>query len=114
LTLRLFQAAHIHQESSGCPLFKRGFIDMPVWREKIKNWGRVIVGGPMGIFAWSISGASAVAIFVWGLNTVAIPLIMLKTASWGIWGFGVLRESRTHSTAAKKSKLPAPPPDSSA
>lgn len=85
---------------------------MPDLREKLKNWGRVIVGGPMGVFAWGISGASAVAIFVWGLNTVALPLIMLKTASWGIWGFGVLRESKTRVAASKKSKQPLPPPES--
>jgi len=85
---------------------------MPDLREKLKNWGRVIVGGPMGVVAWSISGASAVAIFVWGLNTVALPLIMLKTASWGIWGFGVLRESKIRGTAAKQPKQPLQPPGS--
>ncbi len=48
----------------------------------------------MGIIAWGISGASAMAVVVWGLQTVALPLLMLKTASWGIWGLGVFRESR--------------------
>lgn len=86
---------------------------MPNWRDKLKNWGRVIVGGPMGVFAWSISGASAVAVLVWGLNTVALPLIMLKTASWGIWGFGVLRESKTRAADSRKLKQrPLPPTDS--
>lgn len=49
----------------------------------------------MGLVAWSVSGASAVAIIIWGLQTVAIPLLMLKTASWGIWGIGVIKESKT-------------------
>lgn len=62
---------------------------------KIIRWLRVIIGGPLGLIAWSISGASALAIVLWGLKTVALPLLMLKTASWGIWGFGVLRESKT-------------------
>jgi len=97
------------QMPSRLPMLKRGLHDMPDFREKFKNWGKVIVGGPMGVFAWGISGASAVAIFVWGLNTVALPLIMLKTASWGIWGFGVLRESKTQIDAAKKPKQPPPP-----
>jgi hypothetical protein len=66
-------------------------------RQKLIRWVRVIVGGPLGLLAWSISGASALAIVVWGLKTVALPLLMLKTASWGIWGFGVLRESKTRS-----------------
>jgi hypothetical protein len=64
-------------------------------QQKLIRWVRVIIGGPLGIIAWSISGASALAIVVWGLKTVALPLLMLKTASWGIWGFGVLRESKT-------------------
>ncbi|WP_145998591.1 hypothetical protein [Methyloterricola oryzae] len=63
-------------------------------KEKLGRWLRVAIGGPMGIIAWGISGASAMAIVVWGLQTVALPLLMLKTASWGIWGLGVFRESR--------------------
>ncbi len=54
---------------------------------------KVIVGGSAGIFAWSLSGAGVIAVAIWGLKTIAIPLLMLKTASWGIWGAGVLRES---------------------
>jgi hypothetical protein len=76
---------------------------VPDWSNKLADWGKVIIGGPLGVLAWSISGASAVAIFVWGLQTVAIPLIMLKTASWGIWGFGVLRESKSRVALLKKS-----------
>jgi hypothetical protein len=55
---------------------------------------RVVVGGRWGVFAWSLSGASALAVVLWGLKAVAIPLLMLKTASWGIWGLGVIRESK--------------------
>lgn len=70
-------------------------------KQKIISWLRVIVGGPVGLIAWGISGASAMAIVIWGLNTVAIPLLMLKTASWGIWGFGVFRESKTRAQKEK-------------
>lgn len=79
---------------------------MPDLSGKLARWGRVAIGGPLGILAWSISGASAVAILMWGLSTVAIPLLMLKTASWGIWGFGVFREARTRTDPLKK-KPPA-------
>lgn len=75
---------------------------MSVWWEKSMRWLRIIIGGPLGVLAWSISGASAVAVLIWGLSTVALPLIMLKTASWGIWGFGVFRESRARTALAKK------------
>jgi hypothetical protein len=68
-------------------------------QNRFTRWLRVVVGGPLGVLAWSISGASALAIIMWGLNTVAVPLLMLKTASWGIWGFGVFRESRMRSQA---------------
>ncbi|QJD28835.1 hypothetical protein [Methylococcus geothermalis] len=60
------------------------------------RWGKAAVGGRWGMVAWGISGASAMAVAVWGLQTVAIPLIMLKTASWGIWGIGVFKESRAN------------------
>jgi hypothetical protein len=75
---------------------------MAVFRDKLAHWGRIAVGGPLGLVAWGISGASAVAVLMWGLSTVAIPLLMLKTASWGIWGFGVFRESRTRLALSKK------------
>jgi hypothetical protein len=81
------------------------------WSKKFTDWSRVIIGGPMGLVAWGISGASAVAIIMWGLSTVAIPLIMLKTASWGIWGFGVFRESKYRLEADKKAASPLPPND---
>jgi hypothetical protein len=61
---------------------------------KLKRWLRVAMGGPWGLVAWGISGASAAAVVLWGLQAVALPLLMLKTASWGIWGLGVFRESR--------------------
>ena len=82
---------------------------MPDMSEKFLRWGRVIIGGPLGVLAWSISGASALAILIWGLSTVAIPLLMLKTASWGIWGFGVLRESKIRLKEESKLGLPTPP-----
>ncbi|MCX8048905.1 MAG: hypothetical protein N3A55_04495 [Methylohalobius sp.] len=53
---------------------------------------KVLVGGPLGAFAWSLWGAGALAVLIWGLKTVAIPLLILKTTSWGLWGAGVLRQ----------------------
>ncbi|MDD5033674.1 MAG: hypothetical protein PHE55_02865 [Methylococcaceae bacterium] len=67
---------------------------MQVSSAKAIRWARFVVGGRLGVLAWSLSGASAAAIVVWGLEAVALPLLMLKTASWGMWGVGVLRESR--------------------
>jgi hypothetical protein len=61
---------------------------------KLKRAARVIVGGTWGLVAWSLSGLSAVAVVLWGIKAVAIPLLMVKTASWGIGGLGVLRESK--------------------
>lgn len=63
-------------------------------QEQLVGWLKVIIGGPLGVLAWSLSGASAAAIVLWGIKTVALPLLMLKTASWGIWGFGVMKESK--------------------
>lgn len=74
-------------------------------RTKLIRAIRVVVGGPLGLLAWSLSGASAMAIVLWGLKAVAIPLLMLKTASWGIWGWGVFRESRS-----RDAKKLIPPP----
>jgi hypothetical protein len=79
-------------------------------KQNILRWLRVIIGGPLGILAWTVSGASAAAILIWGLKTVAIPLLMLKTASWGIWGFGVMKESRAR--PAPQDALKPPPGDS--
>jgi hypothetical protein len=39
------------------------------------------------------------AVVLWGIKAVAIPLLMVKTASWGIWGLGVFRESRLRKPA---------------
>ncbi len=71
---------------------------------KLKRAGRVIVGGTWGVVAWCLSGVGAVAVVIWGIKAVAIPLLMIKTASWGIWGLGVLRESKIR-------KPPADPPN---
>jgi hypothetical protein len=65
-------------------------------KQKFLRWGKALLGGRWGILAWGISGASAMAIVLWGLKTVAIPMIMLKTASWGVWSFGVLKESKSN------------------
>ncbi|WP_145986515.1 hypothetical protein [Methylocaldum marinum] len=67
---------------------------MTKFQNTLKRLLRVAIGGRWGIFAWSLSGASALAVVLWGLKTVAIPLLMVKTASWGIWGLGVIRESK--------------------
>lgn len=67
-------------------------------RAKIIRALRVAVGGPLGLVAWSLSGAGAMAVVVWGIQAVAIPLLMIKTASWGIWGWGVFRESKARKT----------------
>ncbi len=64
-------------------------------KEQLVRWARIAIGGPLGLIAWSVSGFSAVAIVIWGLKTVAVPLLMLKTASWSIWGIGVIKESKT-------------------
>lgn len=67
---------------------------------KLKRAARVVVGGTWGVVAWTLSGLSAMAVVLWGIKAVAIPLLMIKTASWGIWGLGVLRESRTRNKPA--------------
>lgn len=72
------------------------------------RWGKAAIGGRWGLVAWGISGASAMAVAVWGLQTVAIPLIMLKTASWGIWSIGVFKESKGNLKLGRDSK-PTPP-----
>ena len=66
--------------------------------DTLLRWLKIAIGGPLGLLAWSLSGASAAAIVLWGLKTVALPLLMLKTASWGIWGIGVLKESKARKT----------------
>lgn len=55
---------------------------------------KVVVGGRTGIVAWGLSGAGALAVLMWGIKLMAVPLLMIKTASWGLWGVGVIRESR--------------------
>lgn len=74
---------------------------MSEFRQRLLKWCRIAVGGPWGVVAWLVSGFSAAAVVIWGIKTVAIPLLMLKTASWGIWGFGVVKESRARDKSPK-------------
>ncbi|GAB6067418.1 hypothetical protein JCM13664_07360 [Methylothermus subterraneus] len=62
-------------------------IGRAVWR-----LGKVVIGGPLGALAWSLGGAGVVAVLIWGFKTVAMPLLILKTTSWGLWGASVLRQ----------------------
>lgn len=71
---------------------------------------KVIVGGSAGLFAWSLSGAGAIAVAIWGIKTVAFPLLMLKTASWGIWGAGVMRQSHLRKQALAEEDKPVEDP----
>jgi hypothetical protein len=59
----------------------------------LRKYNRIIIGGPVGLAAWGISGVGVLAIAAWGLKA-ALPALVLKAASWGIWGVGVLKESR--------------------
>jgi len=74
---------------------------MSHFKLRILSWLRVAIGGPLGVLAWMVSGASAAAVVMWGIKAVAVPLLMLKTASWGIWGFGVVREAKARAGDAK-------------
>jgi hypothetical protein len=47
----------------------------------------------MGAAAWIMSGCAALAVAFWGLSA-AIPVLIIKTASWGLWGIGVAREAK--------------------
>lgn len=60
---------------------------------------KALIGGRIGAVAWGLSSAGAVAVLIWGIKTVAIPMLMLKTASWGLWGAGVLRQFQLRKTA---------------
>ncbi|HWP00277.1 MAG TPA: hypothetical protein VNL74_06585 [Methylococcus sp.] len=77
-------------------------------KQKFLRWGKALLGGRWGILAWGISGASAMAIVLWGLKTVAIPMIMLKTASWGVWSFGVIKESKSNLKIPPSGNSPPP------
>lgn len=59
----------------------------------LRKFNRILIGGPIGLAAWGVSGAGVLAIAAWGLKA-ALPALLLKAASWGIWGVGVLKESR--------------------
>ncbi len=53
---------------------------------------KILVGGPVGAFAWSLSGAGAIAVLIWGIKTIAIPLLIIKTTTWWLWVVGFLRQ----------------------
>jgi len=59
----------------------------------LRKYNRILIGGPVGLAAWGISGVGALAIAGWGLKAL-LPALVLKAASWGIWGVGVLKEGR--------------------
>ncbi|WP_221047691.1 hypothetical protein [Methylogaea oryzae] len=63
--------------------------------EKLYRLNRVIIGGPMGAAAWGMSGLCVAAVAAWGLEAAAVPVLIIKGASWSLWGVGVLRESTT-------------------
>ncbi|ADJ28119.1 hypothetical protein [Nitrosococcus watsonii] len=66
----------------------------PIKNNKInKDSIKVIIGGPLGILAWSASAGTMLIIFVWGLEKSALAVIIVKMVSWGMWGMGVLREN---------------------
>ena len=69
-----------------------------------KNNIKIIIGGPLGILAWSASAGSMLIIFFWGLEKSALAVIAVKTVSWGMWGFGVIRESACFSALANRFK----------
>jgi hypothetical protein len=61
--------------------------------QTLRKYNRILIGGPVGLAAWGISGAGLLAIGAWGLKA-ALPALLLKAASWGVWGLGVMWESR--------------------
>jgi hypothetical protein len=69
-----------------------------------KNNIKIIIGGPLGALAWSASAGSMLIIFFWGLEKSALAVIAVKTVSWGMWGFGVIRESACFGSLADRFK----------
>lgn len=75
-----------------------------------KNSIDVIIGGPLGILAWSASAGTMLIIFVWGLEKSVLAVVVVKTVSWGMWGAGVIRQSsfletlKKHANFLNKSK----------
>jgi hypothetical protein len=69
-----------------------------------KNRIKIIIGGPLGIFAWSISAGTILIVFIWGLEKSAIALVAAKTVSWGIWGIGVIRHQLSRSDSLKEQR----------
>lgn len=54
---------------------------------------KVIMGGPLGILAWSASAGTMLIIFIWGLEKSALAVVVVKVVSWGMWGIGAIRQS---------------------
>lgn len=70
-----------------------------------KTHMKVIVGGPLGILAWSASAGTMLIIFIWGLEKSALAVVAVKTVSWGMWGAGVIRESSYYKLLKDKRRL---------
>lgn len=69
---------------------------------------RLLIGGPLGVFAWGLSGAGTIAVLIWGIKTVAIPLLILKTTTWWLWGVGFVRQFNLRKQtihASKRAKI---------
>lgn len=60
---------------------------------KKNNNIKMIIGGPLGVLAWSASAGTMLVIFVWGLEKSVFAVVVVKTVSWGMWGVGVIRQS---------------------
>ncbi len=60
----------------------------------------VIIGGPLGILAWSASAGTMLIIFIWGLEKSILAVVVVKAVSWGMWGIGAIREA-SHLNALK-------------
>ncbi|WP_240761633.1 hypothetical protein [Nitrosococcus wardiae] len=58
-----------------------------------RNNIKVIIGGPLGILAWSASAGTMLIVFIWGLEKSVFAVVAVKTVSWGMWGVGVIRQS---------------------
>ncbi|CAL1240071.1 hypothetical protein [Candidatus Methylocalor cossyra] len=66
----------------------------------LKRIACLLLGGRWGILAWGLSLIAVVAVALWDAHTLAMPLLMIKTASWGFWGFGIVRERKMRAALA--------------